>query len=302
MCFAFLKGIMLPNKAKTCSLILCLVLFVSSYSYATIFVLPELGDLVGKVQYTQSEMGETIDEVGRRFNMGYYEMVRANPHAEAIYPLALNTQLIIPSQFILPNVPRRGIVINLAEYRLYYFPADENIVITFPVGIGKEGWNTPLGLTKITAKLTNPAWRPTADVLAAAEQIGAPIPGFFPPGPNNPLGKHALRLGWPTFLIHGTNRADGVGARVSAGCIRMLPGDIKHLFNLVSIGTSVRVINEPVKIGKQEDGIYIQMHPILVEKKNTRSSNKVNIKKWINNKIFQNELSYPSGLVKRING
>ena len=261
---------MMLNKPKSILLILYLLLFINHYSNATILVLPESGDIVGEIKYTRAEIGETIDEVGRRFNIGYYEMVRANPHADPIHPLAANTSLIIPSQFILPHVRRNGVVINLAEYRLYYFPADENVVITFPVGIGKEGWNTPLGLTKITAKVVNPGWRPTTKVLAAADEIGAPIPGYFPPGPNNPLGRHALRLGWPTFLIHGTNRVDGVGARVSAGCIRMLPDDIEYLFSIVSVGTPVRIINEPVKIGREKNSIYLQIHPLLIEQRNTK--------------------------------
>ncbi|BCA95482.1 L,D-transpeptidase [Legionella antarctica] len=299
---------MMLCNPKSCVLILSLLLFVSHYSNATILVLPESGDVVGELQYTQSEMGETIDEIGRRFDIGYYEMVRANPQVDAMRPVSASSSLIIPSQFILPSVPRRGIIINLAEYRLYYFPADENVVITFPVGIGKEGWNTPLGLTRITAKVANPVWRPTAKVLAAAEEIGASIPGYFPPGPNNPLGKHVLRLGWPTFLIHGTNRVDGVGARVSAGCIRMFPDDIEYLFSIVAVGTPVRVINEPVKIGKWKNDIYLQIHPLLIEQKYVelrtlmeQKANDRNIKISNIDKTIQNELAYPSGLVKKIN-
>ncbi len=291
------------------------ILLVISYSclinndaYATVLVLPASGNMVGKVKYAQSEIGETIDEVGRRFDIGYYEMVRANPHADPTHPLAANTQLIIPAQFILPDVPRKGIVINLVEYRLYYFPDDENVVLTFPVGIGREGWNTPLGRTKIMSKVVNPAWHPTKKVLAAAEEMGAPIPDFFPPSTNNPLGKHALRLGWPTFLIHGTNRADGVGARVSAGCIRMLPDDIEYLYSIVPVGTPVRIINEPVKIDKENEDVYIQMYPLLKEQKNDNLQKIMavklegsGLKKWTTNKLIQNELKYPSGLVRKIN-
>lgn len=295
------------NKPKSLLLIWSSLLLLSSISYATIFVLPESGDLVGEIQYAKSGIGETIDEVGRRYSMGYYEMVRANPRADARHQLVPGTPLIIPSQFILPNVPHKGIVINLAEYRLYYFPPDENILITFPVGIGREGWKTPIGVTKITAKVANPIWRPTANVLAAAEQMGAPIPEYFPAGPNNPLGKHVLRLGWPTFLIHGTNRFDGVGARVSAGCIRMLPGDIEQLFSVVAVGTPVRVINEPVKIAHFNDNILIQIHPLLKDQKNKKLEtiieeklSRFNARNIMGNKIIQNELYYPSGLVKNI--
>ncbi|KTD51004.1 L,D-transpeptidase family protein [Legionella quateirensis] len=294
------------NK-KFISIIFSLIALSGNSSNAETFVLPAAGDVVGQIQYSYSKIDESIDEVGRRFNVGYYEMVRANPLADPVHSLPEHTRLIIPSQYILPDVPRRGIVINLAEYRLYYFPDDENVVITFPVGIGKEGWNTPLGLTRITSKVVNPIWRPTAKVRAAAEEIGAPLPELFPAGADNPLGKHVLRLGWPTFLIHGTNRADGVGARVSAGCIRMLPADIEHLYELVSIGTPVRVINEPVKIGTLDGMIYIQVQPPLKGQANSSLKRltealliKNNQLQLSTNQVIQNELSKPTGIVKQI--
>lgn len=284
---------------------LFIIPFVNSYS--STYVLPSTGDIIGEVQFAASHIGESIDEVGRRFDVGYYEMVRANPAVDPIHSLPTNTRLIIPSQFILPDVPRKGIVINLAEYRLYYFPEDENVVFTYPVGIGKKGWNTPLGSTRISSKVTNPVWIPTANVRAAAEEIGAPLPEVFPAGADNPLGKHALRLGWPTILIHGTNRADGVGARVSAGCIRMLPGDIDDLYQLVSTGTPVRVINQPVKLGMQDGVRFIQMHPLLndQQKLSLRSHldtefRKNNLGHLSNKQIIQKELLSPSGLVKQI--
>jgi L,D-transpeptidase ErfK/SrfK len=295
------------NKFYSYWLLLLGVIAMTYNVHATILVIPEQGDLVGDIQHTYSEIGETIDEVGRRFDVGYYDMVRANPHADPIHTLAAHTPLIIPSRFILPPGKRTGIVINLAAYRLYYFPPDENIVVTFPIGIGKEGWSTPTGVTKVTAKAVNPTWKPTADVLAAAEKMGAPLPGVFPPGPNNPLGKHVLRLGWPAFLIHGTNRVDGVGARVSAGCIRMLPSDIEYLYELVSIGTPVKVINEPVNIGKQDGSVFLQIHPSLAEHKKEKLDVILNIKlKSFNmknqndNVVVRQELSKPSGIVKRL--
>lgn len=284
-----------------------LILMGLNASYATVLVIPEAGGVVGEIQYAASEVGESIDDVGRRFSIGYYEMVRANPKVDARHTLAAQTSLVIPSQFILPPTPRNGIVINLAEYRLYYFPPDDNVVITFPVGIGKIGWSTPLGLTKVTAKVTNPIWKPTANILAAAEEMGAPIPDEFPPGPNNPLGKHVLRLGWPAFLIHGTNRVDGIGARVSAGCIRMLPDDIEYLFNMVPVGTAVRVINEPVKISQQDDSIFLQMYPLLSDQKRAglrdilaRKLAEIGKPNQTNNQIISNELVAPTGIVRKI--
>lgn len=231
-------------KLKKSPIISIIIVIWATTTHATTFVLPQKGNTVGKNQHSYSKINETMDEVGRRFNVGYYEMVRANPHTDAVHTLPAHTPLLIPTQFTLPKVPWQGIIVNLAEYRLYYFPKNDNVVITFPVGIGKKGWDTPLGTTKVTAKVAHPEWRPTPSVRAAAKKIGAPLPSYFPPGPNNPLGMYVLRLGWPTFLIHGTNRLDGVGARVSAGCIRLLPSDIEELFELVPIGTSVTIINQ----------------------------------------------------------
>lgn len=223
------------------------LLLLHSISFAAVYVIPNNGNRVGKVQQARSDVNESIEDVGRRFGVGYYEMVRANPYTDAKHALPTGTPLVIPSQYTLPLVPKEGIVINLAEYRLYYFPPGENVVVTFPVGIGKKGWSTPVGATHITAKIENPTWRPTAKVRAAAENIGASLPDTFPPGPNNPLGSYALRLSWPTFLIHGTNKVEGIGTRVSAGCIRMLPEDIDYLFHTVNVGTKVRIINKSYK-------------------------------------------------------
>ncbi|MBI2784950.1 MAG: L,D-transpeptidase family protein [Legionella longbeachae] len=278
-----------------------------SVTYAITLVLPAAGDVVGKVQYISAGPNETIDEIGRRFDIGYYEMVRANPQVDLKHSLAASSQIVIPSQFILPSVSRKGIVINLAEYRLYYFPENENVVLTFPVGIGRKGWITPIGITKIIAKQVNPKWSPTENLRAEALKYGDPLPDTFPSGPHNPLGKYTLRLGWPTFLIHGTNRPEGVGARVSAGCIRMLPEDIEYLFGLISVGTQVRIINEPVKIGKQDGALFLQIHPLLSEEKDLslqsllqKQLNIFDVAHWSSNKIIQNEIAYPSGLVRKI--
>lgn len=280
--------------------------WICSLSYATTLVVPPTGDVVGEIQYALSEINETLDEVGRRFDVGLYEMARANPHVDMRDLVPAHAQLVIPSQYILPHVPREGIVINLAEYRLYYFPRNENVVLTFPVGIGRKGWNTPLGTTKIVAKEVNPKWRPTESLRAEAEKYGDFLPDEVPSSPYNPLGKHSLRLGWPTFLIHGTNRNDGIGVRVSAGCIRMFPDDIEQLFHLVPVGTPVRVINEPVKVGKQDGALVVQIHPFLKEQRSLPLPSLLEKKLHEyttaprNNKIIRKELIKPSGLVRKI--
>lgn len=249
----------------SCLTILGLYLSLLMSAVAATWVIPTQGDVVGEVQYTEAQAGETLSDVGLRFDMGYHEMVQANPRLDALHVLPSRTNVVIPSQYILPPGPRRGIVINLAEFRLYYYPPGDNVVITMPVGIGRKGWSTPLGITKIIGKERNPAWRPTAKLKAEAALHGVSIPDEFPAGANNPLGKHVLRLGWPTYLIHGSNRRDGIGSRVSAGCIRLLPDDIDYLFDYVALGTRVRIIKQPVKLGRVKDSVFIELHSVLAK-------------------------------------
>ncbi len=295
------------RKKKTCFLVFLKLMGVFIFSHATTFVLPTTGDVVGEPLHELSEGFETVDEIGKRFDVGYHELLRANPHIDFKHPLTANSQLIIPSQYILPQVQRKGIVINLAEYRLYYFPENENVVLTFPVGIGRKGWKTPLGVTKIIAKEANPKWRPTKKLRLEAEKNGDFLPTEFPSGPYNPLGQYALRLGWSTFLIHGTNRHDGIGTRVSAGCIRMYPDDIELLFRVVPVGTQVRVINEHVKIGRKNEALVLQIVPMFSEERNIKLQTVLEKKlaglykvNWNTHKMIQSELAYPTGLVRKI--
>jgi L,D-transpeptidase ErfK/SrfK len=216
---------------------------VINSSYATTFVLPSQGNVVGEMEYASPYSGETLVDVGIRYDIGYNEMVKANPHVDPNDSLSSKTRLLIPSQFTLPKVSHHGIVISLTDYRLYYFPEHENVVMTYPVGIGRKGWSTPVGVTKVVAKQVNPTWHPSTRVQTYAETKGVLMPDEFPPGPGNPLGKYVLRLGWPTYLIHGSNSDSGIGEKVSAGCIRMLPADMEYLFDLVKVGTPVRIIN-----------------------------------------------------------
>ncbi len=280
--------------------------FFLKMSFATTLVIPPDGDVVGEVEYTYPQAGETLGEVGVRYDIGYYEMINANPHVNALNPLSPQVRLLIPSQFILPQVPRHGLVINLAEYRLYFFPENDNLVMTYPVGIGRKGWNTPVGMTTVIAKQVNPIWRPTANLLAEAAKHGVPIPDVFPAGPGNPLGKQVLRLGWSTYLIHGTNNAGGIGDRVSAGCIRMLPDDIDYLFGLVGIGTAVRVVNDPLKLGRLNGSLYIEAHPPLLEKKMGLQQlaeyqlARRKTTETLNLIIINQEIKHPTGVPKKI--
>jgi len=168
---------------------------------------------------------------------------------------------------VLPPGPRTGLVLNLAEYRMYYFPEPEEgqpaKVHTYPMSIGRMDWETPLGLTKIVAMARNPAWYPPQSVRDEHAADGDPLPRVVPPGPNNPLGTRALRLGLPGYLIHGTNRPAGVGMRVSHGCIRMFPEDIEFLFEKIRVNTSVRIIDAPVKLGWDREALVAEVHPLL---------------------------------------
>jgi len=173
----------------------------------------------------------------------------------------------LPTRFVLPPGPREGLVLNLAEYRMYYFPVPEDgkpaYVYVYPMSIGRMDWETPLGRTKIVAMVENPAWYPPQSVREEHAADGNPLPRIVPPGPENPLGSRALRLGLPGYLIHGTNRPAGVGMRVSHGCIRMFPEDIEFLFQHIGVNTVVRIINAPVKIGWDGETLVAEVHPLL---------------------------------------
>jgi len=244
---------------------LLLVTFFSS-AQAAIYTLSSENDVVfGEPQMASPHRGDTISTLARRYDMGFYELLDANPGLD---PKKLRgRQLVIPSRFILPNgTPREGIVINLAELRLYYFIPNTQQVFTAPVGIGRLTWDTPLGVLSIIEKKENPVWHPTplvrADVL---RKRGLVLPLSVPAGPENPLGNYMLRLSEPTYLIHGTNDPIGVGRRVTAGCMRLYPEDIKTLFELVEVGTQVTIVNQPYKVGVLNHLLYFEAHQPLLE-------------------------------------
>jgi L,D-transpeptidase ErfK/SrfK len=299
-----LKQILVCMYRYLSIVVLC---FFSRLSFTTTLVIPPDGDIIGEVEYTHPQNGETLAAVGVRYDIGYYQMVNANPHADPTNPLPPQTRLLIPSQFILPQLPREGLIINLAEYRLYFFPENDNIVITHPVGIGRKGWSTPIGKTTVVAKQVNPTWRPTTKLLAESAKNGMQYPDTFPPGPGNPLGKHVFRLGWPTYLIHGTHHMDGVGERVSAGCIRMLPDDIEYLFGFVTVGTVVHVVNNPLKFGWLNGALYIEVHPPLSEQRKIdlqqlahHQLTQQNVTKTLNQAAINQEINQPTGVPRKI--
>lgn len=227
---------------------------------------PDHDSVVGEVQVTEARAEDTLSDIARRFNIGYEEIVRANPSVDPWLPRA-GTRIVLPTQFVLPDGPRTGIVINLAALRLYYFPPRQKgelqTVVTHPIGIGRVGWITPLGATKVTGKRENPSWYPPASVRKEHAADGDPLPAKVGPGPDNPLGKYAMNLGWPSYLIHGTNQPYGVGIRASHGCIRMYPEDIAVLYDDIPVGTRVTVVNQPMLYGRRGEQIYLQSFPVF---------------------------------------
>jgi len=245
--------------------LLPLLLYITSLP-AEEFPMPLPGnDTIGEIHTTTARYEDTLSDIARASDLGYLEIADANPGVDPWLPRE-GLEILLPTQFILPGGPREGIVINLPELRIYYYPKGENRVITHPLGIGREGWSTPTGLTRVTGKRADPSWIPPKSIHLEREQEGgAPLPAVVPPGPDNPLGTHAIYLAMSGYLLHGTNKPYGVGMRVSHGCIRLYPEDIKSLFPRVPVGTPVRIINEPYKIGWLRDRMYVEAHRPLSE-------------------------------------
>jgi L,D-transpeptidase ErfK/SrfK len=212
--------------------------------------------MVGEIRRYTVREGEVLADIARHFDVGYTALVLANPGVDPWLPGA-GREVTIPALYILPDAPHQGVVINLAQWRLYYFPPGGGRVETFPLGLGVIGKKTPLGVTRVVSKEANPAWYPPPSIRAERPEL----PGVVPAGPDNPLGAYALHLGWTNYLIHGTNKPDGVGRNVSHGCIRLYPEDIEHVFNVVGIGTPVRSVDQSATAGWGADGLYVQVHP-----------------------------------------
>ncbi len=238
-----------------CGLATVMALLAVPAAAADFPVAPET-KAVGQIQTYVVQQGDNFADIARKFDIGYTEMVAANPGVAPWTPPVGKT-LYIPSLYILPNVPRQGIVIDLGERRLYYFPPDGGAMQTYPVGIGAIGFDTPHTTTTVVRKEPNPVWIPPPSIRAEQPDLPAQIG----PGPDDPLGDYALRLGWPNYLIHGTNKPDGVGRNVSHGCIHLYPEDIQKLFNSVAVRTPVRVIDQPDAATWLQDGLYVEVHP-----------------------------------------
>jgi L,D-transpeptidase ErfK/SrfK len=244
-----------------------LALGITHYAHATVYTLPTPDALVvGEDKSVVTAYEDTLYDLARKFSLGSEELIRVNPGVDPWLPGA-GKQLVVPDRHILPPGPREGIVVNLPEHRLYYFPKPQRgaprEVITYPVSIGKMDWRTPLGVTHVIGKQKDPFWYPPESVRKEHADAGDPLPPRVPPGPDNPLGAYAMRLaaGNGTYLIHGTNNPIAVGLAVTHGCIRMYPDDVAALFPLIPVGTPVRLINEPVKVAWVNGELLLEAHP-----------------------------------------
>lgn len=253
------------KNLKFIKLLMGLCVFAShASSFALTFPLPKDGDVVGQVQRSTVRSGESLADIGRRYDVGVYEMIEANPGLDPWMP-TVGSVVVIPTQFILPRAPREGIVLNLAEMRLYYYHSDKPLVTTHPVGIGKKGNSTPLVTTAVVRKKKDPTWVPPESIRQEHRAKGDILPAVVPAGPDNPLGRYALYLGHDLYRIHGTNRPGGIGVRGSHGCIRLYPEDIESLYYSVPVGTTVRIVHEPYKVGWYNNHLYLEAHEPLSE-------------------------------------
>lgn len=225
-------------------------------------------DLIGEVRTIRALHEDTLLDIARRAHLGHDEIIIANPTVDRWIP-GEGTEVILPTRYILPQAERKGLVLNVPEMRIYHFSEPKRdelpVVKTYPVSVGRMDWSTPLGKAKVAAKQKDPAWYPPASIRAEAAQRGETLPEVVPPGPANPLGRYALRLSIPGYLIHGTDKPWGIGMRVTHGCLRLYPEHSETVYNEVAVGTQVQIVNQPVKVGWLAGVLYMEVHPPLEE-------------------------------------
>jgi L,D-transpeptidase ErfK/SrfK len=234
---------------------LCVLILQPFNVMAKVYDVAKNEDVVGGIGFHIVETDDTLYSIARQFDLGIVEIMAANPDVDPWIP-EVGSKIVLPTMHTLPNTKRQGVVINLPDLRLYYF-VDSETVMTFPIGIGKEGWGTPVGKTTITWKRKDPTWV----VPPSIREKYPELPVSIPPGPDNPLGQYALSLGIPALAIHGTNKPNGIGLRSSHGCIRMYPEDIEILFNQVKQGTVVTIIDQSYKLGWKANNLFLEVVP-----------------------------------------
>lgn len=213
-------------------------------------------DYVGEMEMYRAKYEDTLVHLARKHGLGFVEMRAANPKLDPWIP-GEGARVVLPTQSLLPDAPREGIVINLPEMKLYLFEKPGQAPIVYSISPGREGLNTPVGTTTVQGKKVGPTWTPTARMIKEDPTLKP----FYPPGPDNPLGTHALYLGWPEMRIHGTNKPYAIGRRASSGCIRMYPEAIKDIYNRVPVGTKITSVDQPVKVGWIQNKMYVEVSP-----------------------------------------
>lgn len=296
-----------PAHATILSALSYLALLISTTSsFAATYSLPPVPKrLIGEEQYHSVVKGDYFQALAEQYNVGFLALMAANPGVDPFLPPD-GKKLTIPSQMLLPYGERTGIVINLPELRLYYFQPDQSLVHVFPVGVGRLGLETPRTTSLIGEKREDPVWRPTEEMKARyLAEKGVVLADEVPPGPNNPFGKYALRLGTSQYLIHGTNQRFGIGMRASSGCIRMYDDDIKWLYENVPLGTQVKILDQPVKMSYEAAGVKLfEVHTPLssdtVEAQLRASEAKLStfLKDKANN--YRSDIESATGLVVRV--
>lgn len=242
------------------------LLALPTASFSAVFNMPRNGnDVVGQYFTVEAHSGDTLISIGADYDIGLHEMLEANPNVNP-KRLRAGQKVIIPSAYILPKF-RKGIVINLAELRLYYFDHSGKHVYTYPVGLGRREWRTPTGTAKVNRKQKDPTWYvPESIADFVFEQTGRILPDFIPPGPENPLGHHAIYITLPGYLIHGTNQPWSIGKLISSGCIRLYNEDVAELYDMVKIGDPVHIIHHPYKVGWKDGDLFLEAHvPVTID-------------------------------------
>ncbi len=225
------------------------------------FAVSKGDDVIGRLAFISLEKQDTLPDIARHFSLGINEVSAANPGVDVWVPEA-GERIMLPLSFILPDAPRKGIVINLAAMRLFQFKGDSDsmAVLTYPVGVGTEERPSPTGQMYVERKAVRPTWHVPASIARDHRKKGDPLPASVLPGPQNPLGEYALYLSKTSYLIHGTNKPASIGLRATNGCIRLYPEDVKKLYESTPVKTPVSIVNQPYLLGRRDGVIYMEVH------------------------------------------
>lgn len=241
-------------------------LFAATGTFGSTYRLPASDEsLIGQPVLTHAQSGTSVVTIAKQYDLGFNAIESANPQLNMAKPFPSQALLQLPTEHLLPNLPRKGIVINLPEMRMYYYPEGTDKVITYPIGIGKIGKTIPITQTAVTKKTVDPVWVPTPSIREFNLKQGIILPQIMPPGPDNPLGHYAIYMTVPTYLMHSTIFPESIGKRASFGCIRMYENDIESFFPTITKGIPVAIINSPTKVAWQKDHLYMETHRILEE-------------------------------------